>query len=288
MVPLSRADSHRQYLEALPLREGSALQPPHVTRAAGPLPSTLPQPPRCHFPDPNRRARLAPYLQVSPPDTILQLCPPLLAFTPRCVSPASITHPAGTPTALHLCRLHPKARLCRGCLSTAPQQVPSSPPTVGAHPTAGRVTGTRQGTRPCPRRCTPVLELTPSLEPTGKANPQQDLRPGAPEPLRAPLPPGPSPWCHVGSGEGDKQPSAVAPATRRCRSMQQDASWCSEMSLAIKSCCCLTCPRHGQRSPAPSPGWFWGLGHPGDPHPDTPLCRSDGQPLSKAQTLPAD
>lgn len=71
----------------------------------------------------------------------------------------------------------------------------------------------------------------------------------------------------------------MAPATRRCRSMQQDASWCSEMSLAIKSCCCLMHPWHRRRSPSTSPGWFWGLGCPGDPHPNAPPCRSEGQPL---------
>lgn len=72
----------------------------------------------------------------------------------------------------------------------------------------------------------------------------------------------------------------VAPATRWCCFMQQGASWFSETSLAIKSCCCLMCLQHSQMLLSLSPSWFWGLGCPSDLHPNTPPCRSDGHPFS--------
>lgn len=123
-----------------------------------------------------------------------------------------------------------------------------------------------------------MQELTPQSTPAKPICGQ-----GHPSPSEPHLPQGCHPCAKLGSWEGDKQPSVVAPATRWCCFMQQGASWCSETSLAIKSCCCLTCLQHSQMLLSLSPGWFWGLGCPSDLHPNTPLCRSDGHPFSTLQ-----
>lgn len=232
-----------------------------------------PLPPRCRFPNPKQSACLAPYLHVSSPRHHPSAFSPSRLYPPVCV-PRWRCLPGWDTTALRLCWLQPKARLwgVGWCLGTSPCQVPNSPLTAGTQPAAGGVTVPGG-----------VHVPATAMHPHAGAHPflraHKTCGWGHLSPSKPCCPQGHHPGATLGSGEGDKQPSAVAPATRRCRSMQQDASWRSETSLAIKSCCCLTHPRHGQRSALLSPGWSGDLGCPGNPHPNTPPCRSDGQCL---------